>query len=94
MARLAREHRLAARRRTDFQHKSSRALANKYAGFAVETLRFRGLMRTRMAKSFADAGLADFVRMLRYKALWAGREWRQVPARAARASARITKPQG
>jgi hypothetical protein len=36
--------------------------------------------RARLAKSFADAGLADFLRMLRYKPEWAGREWRTVAA--------------
>jgi transposase len=35
-------------------------------------------MRTRFAKSFADAGLAAFLRVLRYKAEWPGREWRMV----------------
>jgi IS605 OrfB family transposase len=64
----------------DYLHKASRVLVNRYAGFAVETLRLRGLMRTRLAKSFADAGLAKFLRVLRYKAEWAGREWRTLEA--------------
>jgi transposase len=34
------------------------------------------MMRTRMAGSLADAGLGAFIRTLRYKAEWAGREWR------------------
>lgn len=78
VARLGRAHRTVACARADYLHKASRRLVNRYAGFAVETLRFRSLMRTRLAKSFADAGLADFLRMLRYKAEWAGREWRTV----------------
>jgi hypothetical protein len=32
-----------------------------YAGFAVEDLGLRGMMRTRMAGSLADAGLGAFV---------------------------------
>jgi putative transposase len=56
-------------------HKATRALVDTYAGFAVEDLSLRGMMRTRMAGSLADAGLGEFVRTLRYKAEWAGRSW-------------------
>src|SRR5450432_2821621 len=38
-------------------HKPTRALVDTYAGFAVEDLSLRGMMRTRMAGSLADAGL-------------------------------------
>ena len=79
VARLGREHaRLAARRR-DFTHKLSRRLIDAHEGVAVETLRLKGLMRTRLAKSLADAGLAEMIRQLRYKAAWAGREFREMP---------------
>jgi putative transposase len=54
----------------------TRALVDTYAGFAVEDLSLRGMMRTRMAGSLADAGLGEFIRTLRYKAEWAGRSWR------------------
>jgi putative transposase len=58
VTRLNREHvRLAARRR-DFTHKLSRRLIDTYEGVAVEKLRLKGLMRTRLAKSFADAGMS------------------------------------
>jgi putative transposase len=46
-----------------------------YAGFAVEDLSLRGMMRTRMAGLLADAGLGVFIRTLRYKAEWAGQSW-------------------
>ena len=32
-----------------------------------------------MAKSFADAGIGEMLRQLRYKAEWAGREYREMP---------------
>jgi putative transposase len=79
VARLNRAHvRLAARRR-DFTHKLSRRLIDMYEGVAVEKLRLKGLMRTRLAKSFADAGIGELIRQLRYKAEWAGREYREFP---------------
>ena len=42
-------------------HKATRALVDRYEGFAVETLNIKGLMKTRMGKSFADAGLGKLV---------------------------------
>ena len=36
-------------------------------------------MPTRMAKSFADAGVVEMLRHLCYKAEWAGREYREMP---------------
>jgi putative transposase len=77
--RLARAHRAIRQKRIDHMHKITRELVDTYQGFAVETLSLRGLARTRMAKSFADAGLGEALRALRYKALWAGREWREMP---------------
>jgi putative transposase len=76
VARLARMHRAVADARKDAMHKATRKLVDAYGGFAVENLSLRGLMRTRLAASFADAGLGEFLRTLRYKAEWAGRTWR------------------
>jgi putative transposase len=78
-ARLGREHARIAARRRDFAHKLSRRLIDAHEGVAVERLRLKGLMRTRLARSFADAGIAELVRQLRYKAGWAGREFREMP---------------
>ena len=80
VARFGREHaRLAARRR-DFTHKFTRLLVDAHEGVAVEKLGFKGLMRTRLAKSLADAKLAETIGQLRYKVGWAGREFREMPA--------------
>ena len=75
VARLGRAHRALGDARKDAMHKATRILVDSYAGFAVEDLSLRGMMRTRMAGSLADAGLGEFVRTLRYKADWAGRSW-------------------
>ena len=79
VARLARLHRAVADRRKDFAHKATRALVDAYEGFAVEDLSLKGLMKTRLAKSFADASLGELLRMLRYKAEWAARSWAVYP---------------
>ena len=76
VARLGREHAKLAARRRDFTHKKTRALIDTHAGVAVESLTLKGLMRTRLAKSFADAGVGEFVRQLCCKAAWAGRALR------------------
>ena len=79
VARLARAHRHVADARRDAMHNATRALVDRYEGFAVEDLSLRGMMRTRMAGSLADAGLGGFLRVLRYKAEWAGRGWHVHP---------------
>jgi putative transposase len=75
VARLARTHRYIADSRRDHVHKLTRKMVDTYSGFSVEDLSLRGLMRTHLAGSFADAGLGGFLRILRYKAEWAGRTW-------------------
>jgi putative transposase len=80
VARLGRVHRRVADCRRDHMHKATKALVDRYEGFAVETLNIKGLMKTRMGKSFADAGLGEFLRVLRYKSEWAGRQWLTLPA--------------
>lgn len=74
--RLAREHRLVRQQRQDFLHKLTRRMVDTFEGFAVEDLNLKALMKTRLAKSFADASLGELLRMLRYKSEWACREWR------------------
>ena len=74
--RLARQHRRVRQQRQDFLHKLTRRMVDTFEGFAVEDLNLKALMKTRLAKSFADASLGELLRMLRYKAEWACREWR------------------
>jgi putative transposase len=75
VAKIGRAQRKLRDSRKDAMHKTTRKLVDTYGGFAVEDLSLKGLMRTRLAGSLADAGLGEFIRTLHYKADWAGRPW-------------------
>lgn len=53
--------------RTDFTHKLSTRLVRENQAIAVEDLCLKGLVRTRLAKSFSDAGLGQLVAMIEAK---------------------------
>jgi IS605 OrfB family transposase len=67
-----------ADRRRDFHHKLSTQIIRDNQAVFAETLSARGLGRTRIATSVHDAGWAQFVRMLEYKARKGGRTFVKV----------------
>jgi putative transposase len=68
--RLARYHRRISNQRADFLHKLSHSFATRHDTICIEDLNLKGLVKTKLAKSFSDAALGSFVRMLDYKAIW------------------------
>jgi putative transposase len=71
--RVARLHRRIANQRRDFHHKLARRLINRYGTIVHEDLNILGLARSNTAKSVHDAGWAQFLQILAYKAEEAGR---------------------
>jgi putative transposase len=72
-AKVARQHCKTRNKRNDFLHKLSKRIVEQYDTICIEDLNLKGLVKTKLSKSFSDAALGAFLRMLEYKAQWNGK---------------------
>lgn len=71
---VARAHERVADRRRDSLHKLTTSVVRESQAVAVEDLSVEGMMSNhRLAKSVADASMAEMIRQLGYKCAWHGR---------------------
>ncbi|MEV0375915.1 RNA-guided endonuclease TnpB family protein [Streptomyces sp. NPDC050636] len=75
---VARAHAQVADARRNFHHQWSHKLTSENQAVFVETLNVRGMARGRLAKSVHDAGWAQFVAFLEYKATRRARQFVKV----------------
>lgn len=68
--RVAKVHRKIANKRSDFLHKHSTNLIKRFDCICIEDLNVKGLVRTKLAKSFNDCAHGEFRRQLEYKSIW------------------------
>ena len=78
---LQRQNAHVQNQRSDFHHKVSRTIVNRYGLIAVEDLNIKGMSSGMLAKSVHDVGWGNFFNMLAYKAESAGREFVKVDPR-------------
>ena len=71
---VARFHDKIKNQRLDFLHKLTLRIAKDYDIICVETLRVKNMIKNhKLAKSFQDVSLYEFIRMLEYKCSWFGK---------------------
>jgi putative transposase len=72
-AKLGRHHHHIANIRRHFLHEMSNALVKTHDRLVIENLNVNGMLRNhRLARAIADAGWAEFARLLGYKQAWRG----------------------
>lgn len=71
---VAKLHEKIRNKRTDFLHKLTTELIHNYDTICVETLNIKGMAKNpSLSKAINDVGWGEFIRMLKYKGEWYGK---------------------
>lgn len=72
--RLQRLHEIVANQRKDFLHKTSTELIKNHDSICIEDLNIKGMVKNhKLAQAITDVSWGEFVRQLKYKAEWHGK---------------------
>jgi len=71
---LQRLHEIVASQRKDFLHKTSTELIKNHDSICIEDLNIKGMVKNhKLAQAISDVSWGEFVRQLKYKAEWYGK---------------------
>lgn len=77
---VALQHEKVRFQRQDFLHKLSSAIVKQYDSICVEDLAVKNMVRNRkLSQSINDVGWGEFLRQLKYKCDWHGKNFLEVP---------------
>lgn len=74
------QHERIANQRKDFLHKLSSVITKQYDSVCVEDLAIGNMIQNRnLSQAISDAGWGEFIRQLKYKCKWYGKNYFEVP---------------
>ena len=77
---LAIQHEKIRNMRKDFLHKTSSAITKQYDSVCIENLAVSNMIRNHcLAQAILDVGWGEFLRQLKYKCEWDGKNYLEVP---------------